>query len=591
MSKRTYALDFETYYDKKVSITELGPYHYLHHPMTDIYMVAVVELVPPEETEPPFMYCGEPDGMPWELLRGARVVAHNASFDEAVFKRLVELGKVPDGLGVEWCCTADLCAFLGTARSLKEAARELLGEEPDKTVREEMCGVTWEEAKRRDWGRRLREYCLNDAALCGRLWQQYSDRWPEEERRISAHTRRMASEGIHIDLAALQRARESVAEVLLTARDLIPWADSAPIGSPKAIATQCGLAGIPAPGSIAKDNPETIRWMQTYGAAHPWIQALYDYRSANTMLEKLNTLADRVRPDGEAEVNRLLYCGAGTGRFSGSGGFNMQNMYRGEKHGVDMRKIFVPHPGNVFIISDLAQIEARVVLYLAADEAQLDLLRDGTSIYEVHARATMGYTGTEPLKVADPDMYRLAKARVLGLGYGCGAAKFMLLAKAMAGVDLTLTEAKHQVSDFRAKNAKLVALWNNLESRLRMHNGRDCTFRLYSGRHLHYRRVHPFAGEWRATVQGKTTPYYGGKLCENITQATARDIFCHMLLALEDAGYTCRFHVHDEVVLEVPEGDAERAARHVNTIMSTAPDWLPGCPLAAETFISTHYCK
>ena len=111
MSKRTYALDFETYYDKKVSITELGPYHYLHHPMTDIYMVAVVELVPPEETEPPFMYCGEPDGMPWELLRGARVVAHNASFDEAVFKRLVELGKVPDGLGVEWCCTADLCAF------------------------------------------------------------------------------------------------------------------------------------------------------------------------------------------------------------------------------------------------------------------------------------------------------------------------------------------------------------------------------------------------------------------------------------------------------------------------------------------------
>lgn len=167
----------------------------------------------------------------------------------------------------------------------------------------------------------------------------------------------------------------------------------------------------------------------------------------------------------------------------------------------------------------------------------------------------------------------------------------MLLAKAMAGVDLTLTEAKHQVSDFRAKNAKLVALWNNLESRLRMHNGRDCTFRLYSGRHLHYRRVHPFAGEWRATVQGKTTPYYGGKLCENITQATARDIFCHMLLALEDAGYTCRFHVHDEVVLEVPEAQAERAARHVNTIMSTAPDWLPGCPLAAETFISTHYCK
>ena len=210
-----------------------------------------------------------------------------------------------------------------------------------------------------------------------------------------------------------------------------------------------------------------------------------------------------------------------------------------------MRRIFIPHPGNVFIISDLAQIEARVALYLAGDEKQLNLLRDGTSIYEVHARATMGYTGSEPLKVADPDLYRLAKARVLGLGYGCGAAKFMLLAKSMADVDLTLSQANVQVADFRRKNAMLVNLWNNLENRFKRYRGQDFHVQLYSGRELVYRDIHPFAGEWHATVQGRTAAYYGGKLCENITQATARDIFCHMLLALEDAGYTCRFHVHD----------------------------------------------
>ena len=597
MSRRTYALDFETYYDREVSITTLGTYGYLHHPHCHVYMVAVMELESPGyEWEPgvdkeAFSYCGEPENMPWETLHGARVVAHNASFDEAVFERLVEQGKAPADLNLEWCCTADMAAYLGVSRSLKEACQLLLGKYISKETRDEMRGITWAEVVDRGWEEKLKDYCMLDTLMCGQLWKEYSHKWPEHERRISAHTRRMAREGIHVDRAMLEESRRKAAAVLIDARDSIPWAGSAPLTSHKAIAAQCALEGIPMPSSLAKDNPNTIKWMETYGGEHPWIQAIYTHRSANTLLEKLNTLSKRVRPDGDAEVNRLLYCGAGTGRFSGFGGFNMQNMYRGERYGVDMRRIFIPHPGNVFIISDLAQIEARVALYLAGDEKQLNLLRDGTSIYEVHARATMGYTGTAPLKSADPDLYRLAKARVLGLGYGCGAAKFMLLAKTMAGVDLTLSQAKVQVADFRRKNAMLVNLWSNLEKHFKRHNGQDFHVPLYSGRELIYRDIHPFAGEWRATVQGRVSAYYGGKLCENVTQATARDIFCCMLLALEDAGYICRFHVHDEVVLEVPEAEAEFAAKEVQQIMSTTPEWMPSCPLAAETIISTHYCK
>lgn len=591
MNRPTFALDFETYYDKTVSVTELGTYGYLHHPLCEIYLVAVLELAPEEDVEPPFMYCGSPEGMPWRILDGARVVAHNASFDEAVFQRLVEAGKAPAGLDMEWCCTADLASYFNAPRSLKEAAAELLGVVPDKTVREEMRGVSWPEAKRRGWALRLKEYCMRDAGLCGLLWQRFSSQWPEEERRISAHTRRMAAAGIHIDQEALQEARANVAAAMVEAQGRIPWASHAPIGSPKAVATQCGLAGISVPASLSKDAPATREWVKRYGQEHPWIEALYTCRSCNTMLEKLNTLDRRMRPDGDAEVNRLLYCGAGTGRFSGTGGFNMQNMYRGEKCGVDLRRLFVPHAGHVFVISDLSQIEARIVLYLAADDAQLELLRGGRSIYEAHARATMGYDGEAPLKEADPDMYRLAKARVLGLGYGCGAGRFVQLAKAMAGVELSPTQAKEQVASFRAKNRHIVELWSSLERKFRLSNGGDCVYRLYSGRRLIYRRVHSAQGEWRATVQGRTTAYYGGKLCENITQATARDVFCHMLLALEEAGYICRFHVHDEVVLEVPEAQAEEAVRKVNAMMSTPPDWLPGCPLAAETFVSTHYCK
>lgn len=64
MNRPTFALDFETYYDKTVSVTELGTYGYLHHPLCEIYHVAVLELAPEEDVEPPFMYCGSPEGMP-----------------------------------------------------------------------------------------------------------------------------------------------------------------------------------------------------------------------------------------------------------------------------------------------------------------------------------------------------------------------------------------------------------------------------------------------------------------------------------------------------------------------------------------------
>ena len=82
---------------------------------------------------------------------------------------------------------------------------------------------------------------------------------------------------------------------------------------------------------------------------------------------------------------------------------------------------------------------------------------------------------------------------------------------------------------------------------------------------------------------------YGAKFCENIVQATARDVLAEAMLRLEKKGFDIVCHIHDEVVLEVPEGTS--SVEEVNGIMAVCPDWCEGLPLKAAGFESPFYKK
>ena len=82
---------------------------------------------------------------------------------------------------------------------------------------------------------------------------------------------------------------------------------------------------------------------------------------------------------------------------------------------------------------------------------------------------------------------------------------------------------------------------------------------------------------------------YGPKLVENIVQATARDLLALAMLRLRNQGFDIVMHIHDEAVLEVPEGVSR--VEEICQIMSEQPDWAAGLPLRADGYECAFYKK
>jgi len=82
---------------------------------------------------------------------------------------------------------------------------------------------------------------------------------------------------------------------------------------------------------------------------------------------------------------------------------------------------------------------------------------------------------------------------------------------------------------------------------------------------------------------------YGGKLVENIVQATARDCLADAMLRLDDGGYKILMHVHDEVVVEAPIGAVK--LEDLTNLMSQNSSWNRGLPLAAAGYVTPYYKK
>ena len=94
----------------------------------------------------------------------------------------------------------------------------------------------------------------------------------------------------------------------------------------------------------------------------------------------------------------------------------------------------------------------------------------------------------------------------------------------------------------------------------------------------------------QTTKQWQEVETYGGKIVENIVQATARDCLAEAMQRVTDMGYQIVMHVHDEMSVDVPGEDTEALAR-INKAMSDPISWAPGLPLKGDGYETPFYKK
>jgi len=629
-------IDFETYYDDDYTAQKLSTWNYVFDERFDAYLVAIYGSG--------FDFVGSPRDFDWSQLHGFVWVMHNAGFDGLVVERLKRDKLVPGTLAPSrYFDTADMAAFLRVPRKLKDAARLLLDHEVDKSVRAFMKGVRFEtlDPTKQE---AVKAYARNDAMTGFALYEKRRHLWPEVEQRVSELNLLASWRGIPVDPRKVEDARLNLTTLLWQVEKLLPWVNPEPGGpqeakpmSPAAPRRQGVLDGIPVPSSFDSKDPAVIAWEKEYGPRFPWVRVRRHYGRINTLLQRVRNFQKNLRDDNTLYY-QCKYHGAGPGRFSGGSEnedgresgekFNVQNMPRDvmfslpQRHefmaytdaeladptndwGINLRGFITAPDGYVLGTYDYAQIEARILLWRCGDKATLKLIREtGMSIYEAYARTKLGWKGGK-LKVEDPNLYRLAKALVLGAGYQCWANAFQKAAFILAnGLELDLARCEDVIRAYRAANPLVVQYWEEHKKWLRFSITRgDSTHevRLASGRKLTY-----FEPQWGPKDQyGRTSmrarivrgenfrTFFGGKLTENEIQATARDILVEAWVALADKlpQAPVLFSVHDELVLLLPENEAASLDGEIKRLMITSSPWAEGCPLEVESAVSKVYTK
>jgi DNA polymerase len=587
----TIAIDTETYYDDYCSVKKLGTNAYTRHPAFKTLLISAAQSDDPKKA-----ICTTPENFPWEILKGKRIVAHNAAFDRAVLKATPEAPQIPDSA---WIDTGGMCAYHQLPRSLDKACEVLFNQGVSKDVRDRMKGKALKDLSQQQRAE-LIQYAKTDAVNAWRIHQKLAPNTPQHEIELMNLADQQGEYGLRIDRQALEKGITSLEKAQKKLLQEIPWVPAYSANSPKGLATTCDAYGIKPPTTTKKNTPQLEAWLKEHPRGASLIGLLQQHRTVNKTLKLLYKMEQRLTDDDILQFDIKYYGSEVTGRFSGAGGLNLLNLPKTPVEGVHVRNIIIPREGFKLAVADLSNIEVRTGAYLVKDESMLEAIRQGVDVYEAHARATMSYNDPRPLKQVDPNLRQLAKTRVLALGFQQGAERLA------ADKGFPLPQAKKIVREFRLSNKKIIERWRELEIRFKHDHKpgtRDFVNKLPSGRELKYFNVQrecvEQAGDrkWqnRASMtkgsQARREAFWGGKLYENECQALARDVFCHGLLAVARAGIKVLFTVHDELVAEIPERESEKQLARIIELMTTPPQWAKDLPLAAEGRVCDYYSK
>lgn len=277
-----------------------------------------------------------------------------------------------------------------------------------------------------------------------------------------------------------------------------------------------------------------------------------------------------------------------------------------------IRTAFIPSEGCRFVVSDFSAIEARVIAWLADEDWRLEVFRTHGKIYEASA-SQMFHVPIETIKKGSK-LRQQGKIAELALGYGgaFGAIKAMDKEGSIPDDEIPML-----VSNWRAASPHICRFWRSAEAAaktaiqerrtVKLKHGMAFSYMngilfitLPSGRKLAYYDAKieegkkgdciTYAGVEQETKHWGRLETWGGKLVENIVQATARDCLAVTMMRVSAAGYQIVMHVHDEIIVEAPREDTG-ALKKITDVMGESIPWAPELPLRGDGYETDFYKK
>jgi DNA polymerase I-like protein with 3'-5' exonuclease and polymerase domains len=282
------------------------------------------------------------------------------------------------------------------------------------------------------------------------------------------------------------------------------------------------------------------------------------WKESVTQVTQIEKLIESVGADGRIHCN-YRQMGTDTGRLSAASP-NLQQVNRS----ADFRSKFVADLGKVLVVADFSQIELRVAAELSGEKIMIQAYADGR---DLHTETAARLKGVDQDKVTKNDRTS-AKIANFGLLYGAGPATLRKQAVAQYGVDMTPTEAKEIVDGFREAYPRLYD-WQQEEGTSEI----ECVYTAIGRR----RQLHGFNDKYTTRINTQVQGTAGdiakiaiGKIWEKLRGVPADTA---KLISM----------VHDEIVLEVQEEEAEHWATALKEAMESAgAEVCQQVPIVAE---------
>lgn len=599
-------VDFETYYDKDFSLSKITTEEYVRSRLFEVIGVAVK--INNGSTE---WASGSAEAMQNYLndfnWQDSMVLAHNTMFDGAILNW--RFGVKPK-VWADTMCMSRALHGVDVGQSLKAVA-ERYGVGVKGTEVLAAKGM-----RRGDFSdtelSRYGDYCINDVELTYSLFAKMMKRFPKQELKIIDYTLRMFIDPIlELDLGLLEEhlldTKERKDRLLedsgVTKEELM--------SNPKFAQVLTGLGVVPP----MKISPTTGKETLALAKNDEGFKALAEHEDVRVQSLVAARLGNKSTLE-ETRTQRFIdiakrgtlpvpvkYYAAHTGRWGGSDKINMQNLPSRGPNGKKLKNSIIAPDGYKLIDADSAQIEARVLAWLAGQDDLTEAFANGEDVYKKMASRIYNVDEADISK----DQRFVGKTTILGAGYGMGAVRFQDQLKSF-GFDMELDEARRVIQIYRDSNWKISHLWREAQNMLiNLSRGDNSTLgldgvlevspgelgvKLPSGMYLRYNDLEAEQDDRGVQFTYKTrrgrTKIYGGKVIENVCQAIARCIVGEQMLKIAKQ-YRIVLTVHDSVVCCVPEESVSEAQSYIEKCMRWTPDWAAGLPIDCESGIGSSY--